>query len=95
MIVCRNNQWFGNVEPEKFTCNPTCSKKSLASPLHGKWECTDKYVESTRETIKDFHCNFTCEDGYEPKQPTEATCDVSTVSNFSEKSAFIRNNFSI
>ena len=80
MIVCRDNKWFGNVDSKKFTCNPTCSKDSLAKDEHGEWECTDKYDEDTRTTIKDYHCNFTCKDGYEPKQPTEAICNVQKVS---------------
>jgi len=85
MIVCRDNKWFGNVSPEKFTCNPKCDGDTLAKPDHGSWECTDKYIESSRETIKDYHCTFKCAPGYEPKQPTEATCDISSVSHMSNE----------
>ena len=80
MIVCRNNRWFGNVAPEKFTCNPRCDGKSLATPDHGDWQCTDKYIEESRQTIKDYHCKFVCAPGYQPKQETEATCDIASVS---------------
>ena len=80
MIVCRDNKWFGNVSPEKFTCNPRCDGDTLAEPENGHWECTDKYFEHSRETVKDYNCVLKCKDGYEPKQDTQATCDIASVS---------------
>ena len=81
MIVCRDNKWFGNVSPEKFTCNPTCDGDTLGRDENGDWVCTDKYDEESRQTIKDYHCEFTCKDGYVPKHKAEATCDIDSVSH--------------